>query len=301
MITSYHQHSSFSDGKGTLEECANAAVTAGLAALGFSDHAPLPFETEWTMPLGRLGEYRSEIRRLDAALGDHLEVYLGLEMDYLPEAPVIAFQRDRVLFLGWDYLIGSIHYLGREVGGELWSMDLNRETFERGLSEIYRGDIRAYCDHYYATVRDLALDGRFTIIGHLDYTKRFNAGGRYYSDEAPWYRQMIDQTLVTLAGAGMILELNTGGWRSPRGEAYPAPFILRRAWELGLRVTVNADAHRPEDVALGLDRGLAMVRAAGYRQVARLLEGKWRQVTIQQAGESACHDMPGLAGGSGSS
>jgi histidinol-phosphatase (PHP family) len=301
MITSYHQHSAFSDGKGTLEECANAAVMAGITALGFSDHAPLPFETEWTIPLTRLPEYRAEVHRLRALLLGRLEIYLGLELDYLPEAPTIAFQRERVLCLGWDYIIGSIHYLGREAGGELWSPDVNRETFERGLSEIYHGDIRAYCDHYYATVRDLARDGRFTIMGHLDYTKRFNDGSRYYSDEALWYRQMIDQTLVALARAGMILELNTGGWRSPRREAYPAPFILRRAHELGLRVTVNADAHRSEDVALDLDRGLALIQAAGYRQVARLLNGRWRQQSIEAASECGCPEIAGPAGGSASS
>jgi histidinol-phosphatase (PHP family) len=298
MITSYHQHSAFSDGQGTLEDCAREALKAGLTALGFSDHAPLPFETDWTMPLGRMDEYRAEVSRLRAALRGRLEIYLGLEMDYLPEAPTIAFQSDQVLSLGWDYVIGSIHYLGHAACGELWSTDVNRETFERGLSEIYGGDIRAYCDHYYATVRDLARDGRFTIMGHLDYTKRFNDGGRYYSDEAAWYRQMIDQTLVALARAGMILEVNTGGWRGPRREAYPAPFILRRTHELGLRVTVNADAHRPEDVAMHLDRGLALVQAAGYRQVARLLDGQWRQVSIQDASDCGCQGMPGSAPGS---
>jgi histidinol-phosphatase (PHP family) len=297
MITNYHQHSAFSDGKGTLEDCAYEALSAGLTALGFSDHAPLPFDTDWTMPLARLDEYREEIRRLRAALRGHLEIYLGLEMDYLPETPTIAFQRDQVLSMGWDYVIGSIHYLGHEAGGELWSTDVNRETFERGLSEIYHGDVRAYCDHYYATVRDLARDGRFTIIGHLDYTKRFNDSSRYYSDEAAWYRQMLDQTLTALAQAGMILELNAGGWRSPRQEAYPAAFILRRARELGVRVTVNSDAHRPENVGLDLDRGLAMVRAAGYTQVARLLTGGWRQVAIQEASGCGCQDLPSHKGG----
>lgn len=292
MITNYHQHTAFSDGKGTLEDCAKAAVEAGLSALGFSDHAPLPFDTDWTMPLGLLPEYRAKVRRLRTALRGRLEVYLGLEMDYLPEAATIAFQRDQVLALGWDYVIGSIHYLGRESSGDLWSMDVDHETFERGIEQIYRGDVRAYCDHYYATVRDLARDGRFTIMGHLDYTKRFNDGSRYYSDEAVWYRQMIDATLGELARAGMILELNAGGWRSPCREAYPAPFILRRANELGLRVTVNADAHNPGDVALDLDRGLALVQAAGYRQVARLLNGQWRQAPIEEASECGCLDAP---------
>jgi histidinol-phosphatase (PHP family) len=245
------------------------------------------------MPLARLPEYRAEVRRLRAALEDRLEIYLGLEMDYLPEAPTIDFQRDQLLSLGWDYVIGSIHYLGREATGDLWSMDLDRETFERGLRDIYHGDIRAHCDHYYTNVRDLARDGRFTIMGHLDYTKRFNDGGRYYSDEAAWYRQMLDQTLGALAQAGMILEVNTGGWRSPRQEAYPAPFILRRAREMGVRVTVSSDAHIPGDVARDLDRGLDLVQAAGYRQVARLLSGQWREVTIQDARESGFQDVPG--------
>jgi histidinol-phosphatase (PHP family) len=285
MITNYHQHSSFSDGKGSLEDCANAALKAGLTGLGFSDHAPLPFDTDWTMPLARLDEYRAEVRRLRSAFRGRLDICMGLEMDYLPDASTIAFQRDQVLSLGWDYVIGSIHYLGREVNGDLWSMDVNRETFERGLREIYGGDIRVYCDHYFATVRHLAADGRFTIMGHLDYCKRFNDGGRYYSGEDAWYHQMLDQTLGALAQAGMILELNTGGWRSPCQEAYPAPFVLRQAFEMGLRVTVNADAHTPADVARDLDQGLSLVKTAGFSQVARLLNGQWRQVAIQEAGE----------------
>jgi histidinol-phosphatase (PHP family) len=286
MITNYHQHSAFSDGKGTLAECADAALAAGLTALGFSDHAPLPFDTDWTIPLARLSDYRSEVHRLRAVTRDRLEISLGLEMDYLPEAPVIAFQRDQVLSLGWDYVIGSIHYLGRESSGEPWSVDLDRATLERGLNDVYHGDVRAYCDHYYATAGDLARSGRFAVMGHLDYTKRFNDSSRYYSDEAGWYRQMIDQTLGAVAQAGMILEVNTGGWRAPCQEAYPAPFILRRARELGIRVTVNTDGHSPAEVARDLDRGLTLVQDVGYAQVVRLLDGEWREVAIRDA--SSC-------------
>ena len=110
---------------------------------------------------------------------------MGLEMDYLPEAETIAFQRDQVLALGWDYIIGSIHYLGREPDGELLVDGPGpRDLRARARARSTAATSARYCDHYYATVRDMARDGRFTIMGHLDYTKRFNDGGRYYSDEA---------------------------------------------------------------------------------------------------------------------
>jgi histidinol-phosphatase (PHP family) len=292
MITNYHQHSHFSDGNGALEEYVQAGLRAGLAAMGFTDHAPVPFFTEWTMPVTRLPEYRSEIRRLQRVFGDRIELSMGLEMDYLPEADVIAFQKEKVLALGWDYVIGSIHYLGHEPDGQYWSVDVGRETLERGLQTIYGGDVRRYCDHYYATARDLARDGRFTIMGHFDYTKRFNDHGRYYSDEATWYRQMIDETLRVFAAQDIILEVNSGGWRSPCRSAYPAPFILRRACELGIRVTLDSDAHRPWQVAYGLSRALDRVRRAGYTQVARLLGGQWRLVPLAGMEEDRAAGLP---------
>ena len=60
-------------------------LAAGLIApWASSDHAPLPFHTGWTMQLARLPEYRAEVRApAGAPTADRLEVYLGLEMDYI--------------------------------------------------------------------------------------------------------------------------------------------------------------------------------------------------------------------------
>jgi histidinol-phosphatase (PHP family) len=280
LITNYHQHSEYSDGHGSLEDFARVGLSAGMAAMGFSDHAPLPFDTVWTLPLARLAAYRAEIEVLKKSFAGRLELYAGLELDYLPEDDVVAFQNLRVLAGGWDYVIGSMHYLGREPDGELWSVDVTRESFERGLETIYGGDIRRACDAYYAAMRDLARDRRFDVVGHLDYTKRFNVAGRYYDDESVWYRRIMDETLRTIAARDVILEVNAGGWRAPCRAAYPAPFVLRRACELGVRVTLSADAHRPEQVVADMGRLSERVRAAGYTSVTRLLGGQWRQVEL---------------------
>jgi histidinol-phosphatase (PHP family) len=280
VITNYHQHSSFSDGQDTLEQSALAAVDAGMAAVGFSDHAPVPFPTDWTMPLARLGEYRAEAERLATVLEGRIEVTAGLEMDYLPDSAAIAFQNRHVLPVGWDTVIGAIHYLGREANGEWWPMDLDRPTFERGLSQIYGGEIRRLCDAYFATVRDMARDGRFRIVAHLDYTKRFNAQSRYYSDESAWYRGMVQETLRAIAAAGMILEVNSGGWRGSARSAYPAPFALRQAARMGIPITLSSDSHRPCDVDAGLARAADLARVAGYTAVMRRLGGRWKSIPL---------------------
>jgi len=85
LLTNYHQHSFYSDGQGTLEDYVQAALVAGLESMGFSDHAPVSFLTDWTMPLERLTAYRTQIEALKATYGHRIELYAGLELDYLPE------------------------------------------------------------------------------------------------------------------------------------------------------------------------------------------------------------------------
>ena len=45
----YHTHSTFSDGCQTREEMAQAALDGGLYAIGFTDHAPMPFERNYAI------------------------------------------------------------------------------------------------------------------------------------------------------------------------------------------------------------------------------------------------------------
>jgi histidinol-phosphatase (PHP family) len=279
-LANYHQHSAYSDGTGSLEDYVAAALAAGFASMGFSDHAPVSFPTTWTMPMERLPDYRAEIEVLKAKYRGRIEIYAGLEMDYLPGLE--TFQRQQVLSLGWDYVIGSIHYLGYEPDGHRWSLDLDLETFQRGLYGQYRGDIRRVADGYFATVREMVQAGGPDIVGHFDYAKRFNRQGGFFSEDAAWYRRMVEETLRVIAGRGVMLEVNTSGWRNSTGSAFPSPWVLRRALSLGIPVTVNSDAHDPALLTAGLARGLRLLRGAGYDQVMRLVGGRWSPRPIRE-------------------
>ena len=85
QLSNYHSHCTFCDGRSIPEDFVRFAITHGFRAYGFSSHSPLPFETFWNMSKDDMPEYLQEINRLKQKYSDQLEIYAGLEIDYLDE------------------------------------------------------------------------------------------------------------------------------------------------------------------------------------------------------------------------
>ena len=65
MYSNLHTHSKFCDGKSELSEHIAEAKKLKMKTLGFSSHAPLHIETEWTIAgLTKLQEYIFEVESL---------------------------------------------------------------------------------------------------------------------------------------------------------------------------------------------------------------------------------------------
>jgi len=279
---SYHNHPHYCDGSGTVAEYAEAAVASGLDSLGLSCHAPVPFPSEWNMPLHSLHAYCAEVAEAQVAYRGKLRLFLGVELDYLapdliPEGE--AFQREHVLTQPLDYVVASVHFVGRDPSGVPWTIDWTEESFARQLEEIYRGDVRRLVREYYRHVAAMAEVaprwGLPVIVGHLDKIKMWNIDGRYFPEDAPWYRASVETALQAIRAAGLVVEINTAGLRTEHGEPYPAPWILRRCRDLGIPITVSSDAHKPEDVVAQFPEALAILRDVGYTEVAALEGRRW--------------------------
>src|SRR5882672_10755821 len=83
MWSNFHTHSSYCDGKELLSEYMEQARSAGMACLGFSSHAPLPFECRWCMKGVDFSPYLKEIQ--DLKNKSSIPIYCGLEVDYIPD------------------------------------------------------------------------------------------------------------------------------------------------------------------------------------------------------------------------
>ena len=267
ILTNYHCHSRFDDGQGELKEYVQAALRKGLRTLGFAGHAPLPFPCTWTIAPALLPEYLETARRLQSSHSDRIELLVGLEVDYIPEITAPTSAAVRALKL--DFTIGSVHFVaGRLADGRLWTADGPPEEMERGVAESFGGDIRKTVEEYYRRMRVMVETTPPDIIGHFDLIKKNNRGAKLFSEQAPWYRTTVIQTLEAVAASPCILEVNTGGIvRGTSGALYPSEWILAECLKRNIPVMINSDAHRPEQLDGYYVEAAAILKQIGFRQL----------------------------------
>jgi histidinol-phosphatase (PHP family) len=247
--------------------------------LGFTGHNVVPFQTDWTMPAQNLESYLREVRQAKSRYAGRVEIFLGIEADYIPG--VTSPNHPRIRDLGLDFVLGSVHFVELPGGGHSWTVDGSRQELETGLARVYGGDIRALVERYYALVGEMAEETKPDIIGHFDVVKKNNKAGELFSEEAPWYQAAVRAALQAVARSGRIMEINTGGIvRNTSGALYPSEWILREARRLDIPVMINADAHRPGDIDGYFREAAALLRGLGFTTQRQLTSAGWVDVPL---------------------
>jgi histidinol-phosphatase (PHP family) len=272
----YHTHSRLCDGSGDLSEYAAVARGMGLAALGLSGHAPCAIASEWHMKAADLPGYTAQARALAADNAPGLEILVGLEADYFPGVVSPRAVREDT---GVDFVIGSVHYLGRCADGTPWTVDGSADELTRGVRESFGGDIRRALARYFDLVGAMAASERPDIIGHFDLVKKHNRG--LFDEQADWYHAAMAGALDAIRGSGSVVEVNTGAVsRGYRADYYPGDATLAVMARMGIPVTLGSDAHRPQHVAAHFAGALDSLRRAGYRECWRLGARGWTAVAL---------------------
>lgn len=268
LRTNYHTHSRYCDGEGEIAEYLDAAVAAGLSSYGVSCHAPVPVRTidPWMMCREDLPIYCAEVRRLRDEYRDRLPVFLALELDYLPGMD--DFYRKEILPHGFDYFVGSVHFVTEDADGLPWEIDHSAERFASGLESAFHGDVRRAFEEYFALQREMVGTPGVAIVGHMDKMKMWNRSDRYFRETDAWYVAAIEETLRAFKAGGLIVELNTSGLRKEIGSPFPSPWVMARCRDLDIPVTITGDTHRPADVDAGFSEAEAILRDVGITRVA---------------------------------
>ncbi len=283
VMYGYHTHSHFCDGRGSPEEYLRRAEKLGFRQLGFSSHAPLPFEADWAMTEEQIPAYQAEIARLRAAVrqGDRpITILQGMELDYLgPRGKDWArrLRRDSAL----DYAVLSVHILpGRENSlgcTEHLSVDNTPREWEQLIDKGYGGSVQETVEDYYRLQAEAAETGIGEILGHFDLVKKLNRHSRYFREDEPWYRRAVEAALERIAQTPVILEVNTGGMaRGKTDTPYPAPWIIRKAAERHIPFTLTADAHRPEHLAYAFGETVNLLAELGVAELMRWSPRGWQ-------------------------
>lgn len=240
---------------GNAAEYLAAARAAGLEAIVFTEHLPLPStydqDGHLAVPEDELADYCREVTALQVE-GGLPQVILGVEADWLPqERPWMLAQLERARECGVTVVLGSVHFLGT------WAFDDPAELpawESRNVDEVWLEYADTWCE--------AAQSGLFDVLAHPDLPKKF--GQRPSFDTA----RMFERMAMSAAAGGALIEVSTAGLRKPVKELYPGPELLTAFRLAGVDATVGSDAHAPSEVGFGLDRAHEALARAGYTRVA---------------------------------
>jgi histidinol-phosphatase (PHP family) len=256
MLIDYHMHTRLTDGTGEPVDYARVAVARGLNEIGCSDHAPLASPgfavganggTDWHMKKSDLETYVGWVRDAQEKF-PQLSIKLGLEIDFMPGCE--AWVRELAAMYPWDFLLGSVHFLGD------WPVDLSAKDWEGR-------DIEATWREYFEVWKQAARSHLFDSLSHPDLPKKF--GYRPKTD----FTVVFEDALRAVAQSRAAIEVSTAGLRKPCREIYPSAGFLQIARRLDIPVTLGSDAHLPEETGQDFDEAVALLRRCGYDKICR--------------------------------
>jgi histidinol-phosphatase (PHP family) len=258
-FTDTHTHSTFSrDSKVTVAQSVEAAISAQLAGISFTDHLDIG------VPEGSVGDYyeiaeqQSAIQKCRIEYGTEVNIYTGIEVGL--QIHCIDEIQKIVAAHKFDIVIGSVHWVNHldPYQGEYY--------INKGIKEAYR----EYLEFYIDCIRQF---NDFDVLGHYDYISRYSP----YTEKTLRYRAFQDQfdTLFKIAVEnGKAIELNTRSFL-PRNGQPPQfdPDVFTRYRELGGDlVTLGSDAHEATRLAADFPYYAAKLKRCGIKYLTHFKE-----------------------------
>lgn len=245
-----HVHSSFSfDSKELLENECHEAIRKDLQGLTITEHFSVdPLDVSYGVL--QYDAYHQKVMECREQYGGKLQLGCGLEIGE-PHLEKCREDLSKALqYMELDFIIGSVHNIG----------SVKLRNFQKGKSkqEIY--------EQYFNEILLMVQSADIDVIGHMDLAKRyaFEIVGNYDFHD---YKDQIAEILECAIRRDIGIELNTSGWRNSVGISYPSLEVVKLYHDLGGRyITIGSDAHKNEDLASGLERALALLQQAGFRQ-----------------------------------
>jgi len=259
MRIDLHNHTTrCNHAEGTVDEYIRRAIEIGIDIYGFSEHAPMDFDSYYRLGFDKMDEYRDDILRAKSKYKNEIEILLGYEVDYLK-----GHMDKRVLNSKVDYLIGSVHFLDK------WGFD--NPEFIGGWK---KRDIDDIWQEYFDAIEAMAKSRYFDIVGHFDLIKIF----KFMPKKD--IRIIAHNAFKEIKKAGMPIELNSAGLRKPIKEIYPSKMLLEVAYEMNIPITFSSDAHAIEQVGFGYHETVTLAKSVGYKKAVTFKERERQLITF---------------------
>lgn len=228
-----HIHTTYVDGKDSVEEIILDAIAKNFESIGFSEHSYTKFSTfpdQLTTP--KMEAYRKEILKLKDKYSDKIDIFCGLEYEFTSDLDTTGF----------DYLIGSVHYL--DCKGEIVTFDRGLQDILNYINKYFDGNSLNFAKKYFETVALLPTKKNFDILGHFDLIAKHNRTGNYIDTASKEYLDLGFDAIHSLKGKIPFFEVNTGAMsRGFQTSPYPQMEFLKEFKNCGFGALITSDCH----------------------------------------------------------
>jgi histidinol-phosphatase (PHP family) len=246
-----------------MMEMCESALAQGIPEIGFTEHFDLhPGErcSDWFRPTPWLAELNQMRTRYEGRLTIRAGVEIGEPHRFSAETQALLASAP------FDYVLGSLHWVGADS-----VFDLN--FFRKRTADQAFGE-------FFTELEKMTRHGGFDILSHFDVPVR-TAHAVYGSYEPTRYEAQIRAVLHNCIEQRIALDINTAALRLRANVLTPGLTILCWYAEMGgERVTLGADAHRPEHVGSYLDVALRTAQQAGLRYLTHFEQRQARLVCM---------------------
>jgi histidinol-phosphatase (PHP family) len=252
---------------GLVESYVETAAQRGVTEVGFTEHlyrctesadvlGPFWEREQRTDLAAQTAAFVAEDRTLsleryveviEEAKDRGFPVKLGLEVDFFPDT--IAAVLDFIDGYPWDFLIGSVHWIGG------WAID-----HEDAVYEYERRGIRRSYEDYFDLAEQLASSGSVDALAHIDVIKKFG-----HVLKAPPI-DLFEPVVKAAAATRTAVEVSSAGLYKLAEEIYPARSFLEMFYAAGVPITLASDAHMPQECARDNDEMIRYARSVGYTE-----------------------------------
>ena len=265
-----HIHTTYADGKDGPEELILEAIRQGFTSIGFSEHSYMPYSTAPNqMTVRDAQRYKAEIRALKEKYRGRIDIFCGMELEFYSQVPLEGF----------DYLIGSVHYL--EFDGIPRGFDRKLQPTLEFLQTYFAGDGLAFAEKYFETVARLPEKAKIDILGHFDILTKNNEQGKFIPVTDPGYLRLGMEAIHALRGKIPFFEVNTGAIsRGYRTSPYPQMEFLKEFRACGFGALITSDCHNKAHLDCFYEEAAQLLRQAGFQSKWILTDEGFREVAL---------------------
>lgn len=245
----YHIHSNYSaDCSTPMEKSIEQAIALNLKEICFTEHIDYEYPDPTIDFHLDLSGYDIKIKQLQEKYQDRISIKKGVEIGVQPY--LLKRYKNLMDKEYFDFVICSMHTADKK--------DLHSGDFFKGKSTI-----EAYETYYKELLYCVKNFKGFSILGHLDLVKRYQAEPRNHD-----FSEIISAIFNEIIPAGKGIELNTSGVRYGLNSGLPSTDILQLYKENGGEIiTLGSDSHSEQTIAYHFQDSLQLLDQLGFRYI----------------------------------